>query len=94
MVINELHISCLQLLAMVEQAKLTYPQQQQFSSLLIGQLLPLSLAWWTLPAARQRELLNQVDQLKADLKRRLPQKLALGFAADAASKKAWAAQGA
>ncbi len=72
MLINQLQISCLQLLILVERAKLTNPQRRQLS-VLIGELMPLTLAWWNLSPARQKLLLNQVDQLKADLKRKLPQ---------------------
>ena len=84
MLINELHISCLQLLGLIERAKLTYPQRQQLSSILISELLPLTLAWWNLPLARRRLMLNQVDQLKADLNR-LPQKHGLFIDARAAN---------
>jgi hypothetical protein len=89
-----LHISCLQLLILVDRAKLTFLQRRQLSALLVGEMLPLTLAWWNLSPARQRQLLNQVDQLKTDLIRRLPQNQERVFETIAANRYARAAQSA
>jgi hypothetical protein len=84
MLINELRVSCLELLGLVEWAQLTPSQRQQASHLLISEMLPRTLAWWRLSTPRQRRLLDQVDQLRSDLRRKLPQKKGLSIEANAA----------
>jgi hypothetical protein len=74
MLINLLHISCLEVLGLIERAELTCSQRRQLSHLLICELLPRTSNGWNLSAARKRQLLAQLAQLKEDLKRRLPQK--------------------
>ena len=92
MLINELRIACLELFGLIARAKLTYSQRQQLSQILLREMLPMTLAWWNLPAARQRQLLNQVRQLKADLTRKLPQKQGHAIEAGGADRKIRATQ--
>ncbi len=73
MLLNPLSVSCLELLGLLERAQLTPAQRQQVSRLVICEMLPRAPALWSLPAVRQRQLLDQIDQLKADLRRKLPQ---------------------
>jgi hypothetical protein len=83
MLINPLHISCLEMLALVERAQLTCSQRRQSSYLLMCELLPRTSNWWNLSSARKRLLLNQVDQLKGDLRRKLPQNTEIAMEANA-----------
>ena len=83
MLINLLHISCLEVLGLIERAQLTSSQRRQLSHLLMCELIPRTSNGWNLPAARKRQLLDQLAQLKEDLKRRLPQKTEFAIEANA-----------
>jgi hypothetical protein len=83
MLINPLHISCLEVLGLVERAQLTCSQRRQLSYLLMCELLPRTSNWWYLSSARKRLLLDQVDQLKGDLRRKLPQNTEFAMEANA-----------
>ena len=87
MLINLLHISCLEVLGLIERAQLTCSQRRQLSHLLICELLPRTSNGWNLPAARKRQLLDQLAQLTEDLKRRLPQKTECAIEANAAYRR-------
>ena len=83
MLINLLHISCLEMLGLIERAQLTCSQRRQLSHLLMCELLPRTSNWWNIPSARKRLLLDQLAQLKEDLKRRLPQNMEFAMEANA-----------
>ena len=83
MLINLLHIASLGVLGLIERAQLTCSQRRQLSHLLICELLPRTSNSWNLSSARKRTLLDQLSQLKEDLKRRLPQNTEFAMQADA-----------
>ncbi len=84
MLLNPLSLSCLELLGLLERAQLAPEQRQQASQLLIGEMLPRATGWWRLPPARQRQLLDQIEQLKLDLRRELPENKPPAIEANAA----------
>jgi hypothetical protein len=81
MLINLLHISCLEVLGLIERAQLTCSQRRQLSQLVMCELLPRTSNWWNLSSTGREVLLNQLTELKEDLKGRLPKNTDLPIAA-------------